>query len=116
MREVAASLGMLQFFYSLGSVLAEPYVAWVDKTVAQHGTAEIAKAYLNYLFTDEAQEVIARLGYRPYKPQIAQKVDVHFEDIQLVPISAISSDWNDVNDKLFSDNGIVTTIVEGLKR
>jgi len=115
LREVAASNGRLQIVYPPVSILAEPYVAWVDKVVAQRGTADIAKAYLNFLFTDAAQEVIAQLGYRPYQPAISKKLYQPFSDIKLIPISEISTDWNDVNDKFFSDNGIVTTIVEGLK-
>lgn len=116
LREVAAAKGKLQIVYPPVSVLAEPYVAWVDKTAAEHGTAEIAKAYLGFLFTEEAQEVIARLGYRPLRPEAAEKAGVRFADVNLVPTAAISPDWNDVNDKFFAENGIVTTIVEGLKK
>lgn len=115
LREVAASKGRLQIVYPPVSVLAEPYVAWVDKTVAARGTGDIAKAYLEFLFTDEAQATIARLGYRPYKPGIAEEAGIHFADVKLVPTSVISPDWNDLNDKFFSDNGIVTAIVEGAK-
>ncbi len=116
LREVAASKGKLQIVYPPISVLAEPYVAWVDKSVDKRGTADIAKAYLNFLFTDEAQEAIARLGYRPYKPEVIQKVGAHFGDTKLVSPSVISPDWNDLNDKFFSENGIVTAIVEGVKK
>ncbi len=115
LREVAASNGKLQIVYPPVSVLAEPYVAWVDKTDGERGTGDVAKAYLEFLFTDEAQEQIARLGYRPYKPGIAEKAGVRFADIKLLPTSVISPDWNDLNDKFFSENGIVTTIVEGAK-
>ncbi|MET0314644.1 MAG: sulfate ABC transporter substrate-binding protein [Hansschlegelia sp.] len=116
LREVAASNGKLQIVYPPVSVLAEPYVAWVDKAVAERGTGDIAKAYLGFLFTDEAQETIARLGYRPYKPGIAEKAGVKFAEIKLAPTSLISPDWNDLNDKFFSENGIVTSIVEGVKK
>ena len=116
LREVAESKGKMQIVYPPVSVLAEPYVAWVDKFVAERGTSDIAKAYLNFLFTDEAQVAIARLGYRPYKPGITEKAGVQFADVKLLPPSAISPDWNDLNDKFFSENGIVTAIVEGLKR
>jgi len=116
LREVAESKGKMQIVYPPVSVLAEPYVAWVDKFVAERGTFDIAKAYLNFLFTDEAQVAIARLGYRPYKPGITEKAGVQFADVKLLPPSAISPDWNDLNDTFFSENGIVTAIVEGLKR
>jgi sulfate/thiosulfate transport system substrate-binding protein len=66
-REVAASNGKLRIVYPPVSILAEPYVAWVDNTVARDGNLASAKAYLNFLFSDAAQDAIAHLGYRPYK-------------------------------------------------
>lgn len=115
LREVAFK-GKLQIVYPPVSVLAEPYVAWVDKSATARGTVDIAKAYLEFLFTDEAQTAIAKLGYRPYKPGIAEKAGVHFADVKLVPTSEILADWNSLNDKFFSENGIVTAIVEGAKK
>jgi sulfate transport system substrate-binding protein len=114
LREAAASNGRLQIVYPPVSILAEPYVAWVDKSVAWRGTADAAKAYLAFLFTDEAQEAIARLGYRPSKPGVAERAGVRFAETKLLPASAISPDWNSVNDRFFAENGIVTAIVEGL--
>jgi sulfate/thiosulfate transport system substrate-binding protein len=116
LREAAASKGKLQVVYPPVSVLAEPYVTWVDKSATERGTADIAKAYVEFLFTDKAQQIIAQLGYRPYKPGAAEKAGVHFPDTILVPTSVISPDWNNLNDKFFADNGIVTAIVEGLKK
>src|SRR3546814_5044464 len=55
------------------SILAEPQVAVVDKVVDKKGTRKVAEAYLNYLYTDEAQEIIAQNDYRPSNPQIAAK-------------------------------------------
>jgi len=116
LREVAASKGKLQIVYPPVSVLAEPPVAWVDKSVAERGTADAAKAYLEFLFTDEAQTEIAKLGYRPYKPGIAENAGVHFAKTKLVPASEIVPNWNSLNDQFFSENGIVTAIVDGTKK
>jgi len=116
LREVAASKGKLQIVYPPVSVLAEPPVAWVDKTTAARETTDIAKAYLEFLFTDEAQVEIAKLGYRPYKPGAAERAGVKFADVKLVPPSKINSDWNSLDDKFFSETGIVTAIVEGAKK
>ena len=116
LREVAESKGKLQIVYPPVSVLAEPYVAWVDRTDTARGTGDIAKAYLNFLFTDEAQAVIAKLGYRPYKPDAAEKAGVRFAEVKLLPTSVLSPDWNDLNDRFFAENGIVTTIIEKFKR
>ena len=55
------------------SILAEPPVSVVDKVAAKHGTGEIAKAYLEYLYSDEGQEIAARNFYRPRNPKIAAK-------------------------------------------
>jgi len=73
-REVAEARGMLQIVYPPVSILAEPYVAWVDANVARDGTLAIAQAYLQFLFTDQAQATIARHGYRPYKQSIANNI------------------------------------------
>jgi sulfate transport system substrate-binding protein len=111
LREVAESKGKLQIVYPLVSILAEPYVAWVDKAVARDGNLEPAKAYLAFLFSDAAQETIARLGYRPYKAESASKAGVVFPQVALVPVTAIARDWDDAYDKFFADNGVIDTII-----
>jgi sulfate/thiosulfate transport system substrate-binding protein len=72
-REVAEAHGTLQLVYPPVSILAEPYVAWVDANVARNGTAAAARAYLVFLFSDRAQLTMAHLGYRPYKQQILRR-------------------------------------------
>jgi sulfate/thiosulfate transport system substrate-binding protein len=59
-REVVQAQSKLQIVYPPVSILAEPYVAWVDANVARHGTLAVAQAYLQFLFTDQAQATIAR--------------------------------------------------------
>jgi sulfate/thiosulfate-binding protein len=110
-REVAASRGKLQIVYPPVSILAEPYVAWVDIAVARNGNAEAAKAYLNFLFSDIAQETIAGLGYRPYNAESARKVHANFPELRLVPVTAVARDWNDAIGQFFSENGIIDTII-----
>jgi sulfate/thiosulfate transport system substrate-binding protein len=75
------------------SIRAEPVVAWVDPNVKDEKTAAEAKAYLEYLFTDAAQETIAKFGYRPFKPEILAKHPDRLPNIQLFPITAIARDW-----------------------
>jgi sulfate transport system substrate-binding protein len=104
-REVAESKGALQIVYPPVSILAEPYVAWVDRFVTRDGTLDPAKAYLTFLFSDEAQQTIARLGYRPLKP------GADFPPITLVPVTAIAKDWDDANEKFFAENGVIDTIM-----
>ena len=95
LREVAGSKGKLQIVYPPVSIMAEPYVAWVDSTVAQDHTEATAKAYLAFLFTDQAQEVIARQGYRPFNTAMAQRAGAVFPALTLVPITQLAKDWND---------------------
>jgi sulfate/thiosulfate transport system substrate-binding protein len=111
LREVAASKGKLEIVYPPVSILAEPYVAWVDSTVARDGGLPAATAYLNFLFSDAAQETIARLGYRPYKPEAAAKAGVAFPQAKLVPITALAKDWDDANEKFFGENGVIASIL-----
>ena len=56
------------------SILAEPPVAVVDKVVDKRGTRQVAEAYLKFLYTPEAQEIIAQNYYRPRNPQVAAQV------------------------------------------
>jgi sulfate transport system substrate-binding protein len=106
-REVAESAGTLEIVYPPVSILAEPVVAWVDANVARHRTLQQARSYLEFLFSDAAQQVIGRAGYRPYKPQIPQAADPQLPRIDLFPITAIARDWDDAEQRFFADNGIV---------
>nr|WP_294523904.1 sulfate ABC transporter substrate-binding protein [uncultured Rhodopila sp.] len=110
LREVEASKGRLQIVYPPVSILAEPYVTWVDREVARDGNLAAAKAYLTFLFSDSAQETIARLGYRPIKSSGA------FPPMTLVPVTSIAKSWDDANEKFFAENGIIDTIMSGRRR
>jgi ABC-type sulfate transport system substrate-binding protein len=111
LREVANSGGKLEIVYPPVSILAEPYVAWVDNNVARNGHLVAARAYLTFLFSDVAQETIARFGYRPFKPDMARKAGVIFPAITLVPITAIARDWEDASQKFFAENGIIDATI-----
>ncbi len=115
LREVAESKGKLEVVYPPVSILAEPYVAWVDAVVVSKNSLSDAKAYLTFLFSDAAQETMARLGYRPYKADAAGRAGVSFPSMTLVPIKDIARDWDDANEKFFGENGIIETII-GLRR
>jgi sulfate/thiosulfate-binding protein len=110
-REVAESKGKLEIVTPPVSILAEPYVAWVDGDPSRSQNGEAAKAYLAFLFSDAAQEEMARLGYRPYQEAAARRVSVEFPELTRAPVTAIARDWNDANEKFFGDNGVIATIV-----
>lgn len=105
-REVADSNGALQIVYPPVSIHAEPAVAWVDANDGNAKTAAIGKAYLEWLYTDPAQELFAQYGYRPSNPAILAKHADTLPAIQQFPITAIARDWADARQKFLGDNGI----------
>ena len=60
------------------SILAEPPVAVVDKVAGKHGTTEVARAYLEYLYTPEGQEIAAKHFYRPRMPRLRRSMRSSF--------------------------------------
>lgn len=110
LREVAANKDEYEIVYPPVSIRAEPAVAWVDANVKDKATAGFAKAYLEYLFTDAAQETIGKFGYRPVSPAILAKSADTLPNINLFPISAIAKDWDDAREKFFADNGIIDQV------
>ncbi len=110
LREVAESRGELELVYPALSILAEPVVTWVDANVAKRGTEEAARAYLEFLFTPEAQEIIADAGYRPFDPKVLEKHRARFPDVRLFRVTAIARDWDDAQQRFFAENGIIDTV------
>jgi sulfate/thiosulfate transport system substrate-binding protein len=110
LREVAENKDQLEIVYPPISIRAEPAVAWVDANLKDQKITGYAKAYLEYLYTDAAQETIARLGYRPLKPEIQARHAAQLPDIKLFPVSAIATDWDDAREKFFGDNGIYDSV------
>jgi sulfate/thiosulfate transport system substrate-binding protein len=110
LREVGAAKGALELVYPPVSILAEPSVTWVDANVAKHGSQEVARAYLEFLFTDAAQEIIAESGYRPFKADVLARHGAQFPPLKLFPITDIAKDWDDAQQKFFSEHGIVETV------
>src|SRR6202167_3634405 len=86
LREVEDSKGDLEIAYPPVSILAEPSVAWVDSNVSRRQSAQEAKAYLEFLYTDPAQETIAKYGYRPINVEILKKHAAEFQHIDLFPV------------------------------
>jgi sulfate/thiosulfate transport system substrate-binding protein len=110
LREIEALKVELEIVYPPVSIRAEPSVAWVDANVVRHKTEAYAKAYLEFLFTDEAQETIAEYGYRPINTGILKKHADRFPTLDLFPITSIAKDWDDAQAKFFADNAIFDVI------
>lgn len=92
------------------SILTEPTVAWVDKVVKRKGTEAVAKAYLEHLYSEEAQDIIGKHYYRPRLEKAAQKYASTFPKIQLFTLSEIAGEWQKVQKTHFSDGGIFDQI------
>jgi sulfate transport system substrate-binding protein len=91
------------------SILAEPPVTWVDANVAKHGTAAVAKAYLEYLYTDDGQRLACKWGYRPRLTSILGKCGTSFPRTDLTTIVNFGG-WNVAQAKFFSDGGVFDQI------
>ena len=92
------------------SILTEPTVAWIDKVVQRNGTETVAKAYLEYLYSEEGQEIIAKNYYRPRSEAVARKYGHQFQKLQLFTLAEISGDWQTTQKKHFHEGGIFDQI------
>ncbi len=92
------------------SILAEPPVAVVDKVVDHRGTRKTAEAYLNFLYTPEAQAIAAENYYRPRLAEVAEKFKDRFPAITLFTIDAVFGGWREAQAKHFSDGGVFDQI------
>jgi sulfate/thiosulfate transport system substrate-binding protein len=97
------------------SVLAEPPVAWLDKNVARHGTTEVAKAYLQYLYSPEGQEIIAHNFYRPRSKDVAAKYSNAFPALPLFTVDQQFGGWRAAQKKFFDDGGVFDQIYQPAK-
>jgi sulfate/thiosulfate-binding protein len=89
------------------SILAEPPVAVVDKNVDKHGTRALATAYLEYLYTPEAQDVIAQNFYRPVDPAVQAKYADKFPKLEMVTIDGAFGGWAKAQPEFFGIGGIL---------
>jgi sulfate transport system substrate-binding protein len=103
--------GAYEIVYPSISILAEPSVAWVDKNVEAHGTKATAEAYLKFLYTPEAQDIIARNFYRPRNAAVARKYAGQFKPLQLFTIDKNFGGWRRVQQAHFADGGVYDGIV-----
>lgn len=107
LREVG--VGKFEIVVPSVSVLAEPSVAVVDKTVLRRGTREPATAYLQYLYSKTGQELIAKHYYRPRDAEVAKRYATQFPKLQLTTIAEFGG-WNKVQNAHFAEGGIFDRI------
>jgi sulfate transport system substrate-binding protein len=94
------------------SILAEPPVAVVDKIAARHGTAAVAKAYLDFLYSPEGQEIAARNYYRPRAKEVAAKYDSQFPHLALFTVDEVFGGWQKAQKKHFDEGGTFDQIYQ----
>src|SRR5471032_1790061 len=94
------------------SILAEPPVAVVDKVVDKRGTRKVAEAYLNFLYTEAAQELIAKNYYRPAVDKEAKKYASQFAPVKLFTLADVAGDWTKAQKTHFADGGVFDQIYQ----
>ena len=87
------------------SIIAENPVAVVERTTAKKGTGELAKAYLDYLYSDEGQEIAAKHAIRPRSPAVLKKYAQVFKPLTLVPVSEYFGSLAEAQKVHFNDGG-----------
>jgi sulfate/thiosulfate transport system substrate-binding protein len=93
------------------SILTEPPVAWVDKNVTKHGTAQVAQGYLQFLYSPMAQDIISRNFYRPRNTEMLAKYRANFPNIPLITIDdPLLGGWKKIQATHFADGGMFDKI------
>jgi sulfate/thiosulfate transport system substrate-binding protein len=103
--------GSIEMIVPSMSILAEPPVALVDRNVERKGTSRVAKAYLEYLYSEEAQEIAAKHHFRPRSAEVAAKHADHFAALTLFTIDdEVFGGWQAAQKKHFGAGGIFDKI------
>ena len=98
------------------SILAEPPVTVVDKNVDRKGTRKVAEAYLQYLYSDEGQEIAGKNFYRPTNDKIKAKYEKALPKLPLFTIEQAFGGWEKAAKDHFSDGAIYDQIFQSIKR
>ena len=97
------------------SILAEPPVAVVDRFADKHGTRKLAEAYLEFLYTPQAQEIVARHGYRPRLEPAAAKHPGGFPKLTLFTIDEVFGGWRKAQKTHFDEGGVFDQLYTGAR-
>ncbi|MES2355992.1 MAG: sulfate ABC transporter substrate-binding protein [Pseudomonadota bacterium] len=109
---VKKELGGDQFdvVYPSISILAEPPVAVVDKVVDKRGTRKLAQAYLEYLYSEEGQDIVAKHYFRPRLDSVTKKYASQFKPLQLFTVDEVFGNWQKAQKTHFDDGGFFDQI------
>lgn len=92
------------------SILAEPPVTVVDRFVKKHGTEEVARAYLDFLYSDAGQEIAGRNFFRPRSVKVAAKFAGTFPKLELFTVDELFGGWAKAQKTFFADGGVFDQI------
>lgn len=92
------------------SILAEPPVAVVDKNVQRNGSSQVAQAYLDYLYSEQGQDIAARHFYRPRLASVAEKYKDQYPSLKLYTVDEELGGWTVTQEKHFADGGVFDSI------
>lgn len=108
--EVEESAGELEIVHPPLSILAEPHVAVVDRIVDRRRTRQVAEDYLKFLYTERAQEIIARHHLRPVDRKVPGLNAASLPQIELIPVTAIAADWDAAIQRFFAEGAVFDRI------
>jgi sulfate/thiosulfate transport system substrate-binding protein len=94
------------------SILAEPPVAVVEKVAERRGTSGVARAYLQYLYSEEGQDIAGRNFYRPRDPAVAARYAAVFPKLELFTVDAVFGGWAQAQRTHFADGGVFDQIYQ----
>jgi sulfate/thiosulfate transport system substrate-binding protein len=100
----------LEIVYPSVSIRAEPPVAVVDRNVDARGSRAVAEAYLKFLYTDEAQDIIGRHAYRPSNPDMLKKHAATLPELKQFTIREVAGSWAEAQQRFFADGGVFDEI------
>ena len=92
------------------SILAEPPVAVVEKSARKRGTEAVAQAYLEYLYSEEGQDIAGKHFYRPRNERVAAKYAGQFSKVKLITIDEVFGGWQKAQKTHFGEGGVFDQI------
>ncbi len=98
------------------SVLAEFPVAVVEKVAKEKGTEKVAKGYLDYLYTPEAQDVLASYFYRIHDEGVKARYAKQFPELTLVRVEDVFGSWEKINETHFVTGGVLDQLLRSASR
>lgn len=111
LRELGA--GQFEIVVPSLSILAEPPVGIIEGVARRRGTEAVARAYLEYHFTDEAQALAAQHGFRPRSSEVLARFAGRFPAIELVTLESLAGGWKQAHARHFAEGGLFDQLLEG---